>query len=207
MIEGQSNRVPEPRGDDFVIFNQLRRNRISTNVDTSLDCAFTGSIAGTVLTVSAMHQGTITVPNALFGTGVAASTSITAQTGGTTGGVGTYTVSVSQTLVSTLLACGVLNYLQPTELTFQIDVHGTNSGDNAQTISTLMRDDYTTWNGLQENGISALYAGDPRQIPFINAEQQYETRYVIDACLQCNQIVSPPQQYMQEIEVDLEEIL
>ncbi len=63
---------------------------------------FTGSISGTTLTVSVMQSGTIAVGQAIFGQGIAQNTVITALGTGT-GGVGTYTVSDSQTVASTAI--------------------------------------------------------------------------------------------------------
>ncbi len=69
---------------------------------------FTGSISGTTLTVSAVSSGTLAIGQLVTGTGVSASppgssaTYITALGTGT-GGVGTYTVSVSQTVSSTTM--------------------------------------------------------------------------------------------------------
>ena len=87
----------------------------------------------------------------------------------------------------------------------QLDVHGPNSSDNAQTISTLFRDEYgTAFFSAFGYDVRPLYADDPKQIPFLNSEQQYETRYVIDAVLQANQIIAPPQQYAQQLKVTIE---
>ena len=69
---------------------------------------FTGSISGTTMTVSAVSSGTLAVGQLITGTGVSASppgslaTYITALGTGT-GGVGTYTVGVSQTVSSTTM--------------------------------------------------------------------------------------------------------
>ena len=69
---------------------------------------FTGSISGTTLTVSAVVSGTLAVGQLITGTGVSVSppgsnaTYITALGTGT-GGVGTYTVGVSQTVSSTTM--------------------------------------------------------------------------------------------------------
>jgi len=75
----------------------------------SRTAVFTGTIddgtppgAGTVLTVSAVASGTIYLGMELTGTGVTAGTRITAFGTGT-GGVGTYTVSVSQEAASTTI--------------------------------------------------------------------------------------------------------
>ena len=71
--------------------------------------SFTGSFSGTTLTVSAVASGTLAVGQLIVGTGVAASppgsnaTYITALGTGS-GGVGTYTVGVSQTLSSRALS-------------------------------------------------------------------------------------------------------
>ena len=61
--------------------------------------SFTGYIAGTTLTVTAMTSGRISIYSSLIVSGIAKGTRITALGSGT-GGVGTYTVSVSQTVAS-----------------------------------------------------------------------------------------------------------
>jgi hypothetical protein len=72
--------------------------------------AFTGSISGTILTVTAVGSGAITAGQLLTGVGVSAgppgsnATYISNQISGTTGGIGTYTVSVSQTVASTSMS-------------------------------------------------------------------------------------------------------
>lgn len=55
--------------------------------------SLTGSIAGAVLTVTAVTAGYLSPGQTLAGAGVAAGTSITGQLTGTPGGVGTYSVS------------------------------------------------------------------------------------------------------------------
>jgi hypothetical protein len=61
--------------------------------------AFTGSISATTLTVSAISAGYLGVGSVIAGTGVTVGTTITAFVSAS-GGVGTYTVSVSQTVGS-----------------------------------------------------------------------------------------------------------
>ena len=63
----------------------------------------TGSITLTTMTVSAVTSGTLVVGQVLSGTSVTAATTIVSQLTGTTGGVGTYQVSVSQTTASTTI--------------------------------------------------------------------------------------------------------
>jgi hypothetical protein len=63
---------------------------------------FTGSISGTTLTVTAVTSGSIGIGSVISGTGITGGTSITGLISGT-GGVGTYTVSASQTVSSTTI--------------------------------------------------------------------------------------------------------
>ncbi len=202
VIEGQDNRVPQPRANNHVVMTPTRRPRISTNVDGDADCAFTGSILGTVLTVTAVDHGELVVGANVDG--AAASTSITALITGT-GGVGTYRITPSQTLPSSSLAAGMIDVEQSTMIVYQLDVHGPLGAENAQVISTLLRDDYGVRRFRDDLGdvASPLYTDDPRQLPFINAEKQYEDRWVVEVTLQANEVVSVPQQFADVVAVDL----
>ena len=75
-----------------------------TNEYVTTGTIFTGAIAsaGTSLNVTAITNGVIQVGMLITGTGVTAGTTITALGTGT-GGTGTYTVSVGQTVASTLI--------------------------------------------------------------------------------------------------------
>jgi len=74
----------------------------NTFLDSANQAVVTGSITTTVLTVTAVTSGTLVVGTGITGTGVTAGTTITALLTGT-GGVGTYTVSASQTVSSTTI--------------------------------------------------------------------------------------------------------
>lgn len=200
VIRGMDNRVPEPTQPDFVTMIPGARERLETNVDSYADVLFQGSIAGTVLTVDSVNYGTILEGSTVFGVGVADNTVITAPGTGT-GGAGTYTVSVSQNVAGPIaMASGAQEMLQPTQVTVQLDVHGPNSADNAQIISTLFRDDYAV-QSMTASGfdLAPLYADDPKQVPFANDQQQIEYRWVIDARLQVNPTVSVPQQFADQL--------
>jgi hypothetical protein len=67
---------------------------------TGSTSSFTGSISGTTLTVTAVASGTIITGQVLTENSASSGTTITSQLTGTTGGVGTYTVSISQTRTS-----------------------------------------------------------------------------------------------------------
>lgn len=101
-------------------------------------------------------------------------------------------------------ALGITSSLQPTQLDVQIDVHGPLSADNVQIISTLWRDEYST--SYFDRGtvpMQALYASDPRQVAFIDAEDQYETRWIIDLSMQINATVTLPQDFADALYVGI----
>ncbi len=90
--------------------------------------------------------------------------------------------------------------LQPTRLDVQLDVHGPNSLANVQRISTLFRDEYSTsYFDAGPVAIQALYASDPRQLRFDNAENQSENRWMIDLSLQINPVVTVPQRFSEVV--------
>lgn len=203
VIQGQQNYVGEPSEGDFAVMWATFRARLATNLDETSDTLFTGDISGATLTVTSVNYGDLSVGRTVFGTGVAANTAITALAGGT-GGVGAYTVSPAQNVPSGPLAAGQMDVTQQTEVTIQIDFHGPSSADNAQIVATLIRDPWGVAQ-FEQSGldIAPLYAVDPKQVPFINAQSQYETRWIVEAVVQANQAVSVPQQYADALEVGI----
>jgi hypothetical protein len=91
---------------------------------------FTGSISTTTLTVTSVLSGTIAIGQAIFGANVSQNTVITALGTGT-GGVGTYTVSNSQTTAST----SINSVASPAIVTG--DISGTTLTVSAVTSGTL----------------------------------------------------------------------
>lgn len=201
-VIAQVNRVPEPKSRDFVVITPLRRMRLATNTDRYVDARFIGSVAGSVMAISDVSYGSLAVGSVIFGVDVATGTTVTGTLTGT-GGTGTYTVSPPQTLGSRVLAAGVAEVLQPTEVTVQLDVHGPSSADIVQTISTLVRDDYgvEAFRIAGYDGITPLYTSDPVQMPFINGENQYEYRWVVEVALEADPIVmNIPQQFAEHLD-------
>lgn len=204
IVRAQINRVPEPKSTNFLVLTQILRTRLETNIDSTEDVIFHGAIADTELTVSGVLTGAIFVGALIDGLGVTAGTSITGFGSGL-GDVGTYVVSPSQAVSGPVsMYAGVSRAMAPTQFDIQIDVHGPAAGDNVQLISTLFRDEFAT--DYFDNcpiDIQALYASDPRQIPFINGEAQWESRWSIDVSLQVNQVAQVPQQFADTLDVGL----
>lgn len=113
---------------NLTVGNILSAGSIATYPTTS----FTGTItngsgaAGTVLNVSAVASGTLYVGQFITGTGVTANTQITAYVSGTLGGMGIYTVSISQSVLTATAMTGAAGATSTT----------TNSADNSTNIAT-----------------------------------------------------------------------
>ena len=80
-----------------------------TGVTEQDTATVTADISGTTMTVSAVTSGILSVGQQVYGSGVSQLTRITALGSGT-GGTGTYTVSISQTVASTTMVTGPDNY-------------------------------------------------------------------------------------------------
>lgn len=205
VILAQTNRTPPPKNPNYIVLSPLFRPRLSTNVDSYGDVAFTGSISGATLTVSAVAFGQIAAGQTVFGLGIAAGTVITALGSGT-GGAGTYFVNNSQVIDSEPMASGSGTKLQATRVDVQIDFHSATlspPADAAQTFTTLFRDAYGVEQFHAVNpAVTPLYADEPRQMPFINDQSQVETRWIVTATFEVAETVSQiPQQFADQIDI------
>lgn len=204
VMRGQRNRVAQPPNTDHVVMWPLLRPRLATNEIADTDIAFNGSINLQVLTVSQMMRGTISQNLVVSGEGVALGTQIGTQISGIPGGAGTYNVTPSQSVAGTVMQAGYRGEMQRTQVNIQLDVHGPASADNAQAIATLFRSPYAADQFLASGiDMQPLYVNDPKQLPFINGEQQYEDRWILDVVLQINPVVNVQQQYAGALEASI----
>jgi len=107
------------------------------------------------------------------------------------------------------MGAGIANYQQNTNLVIQCSIHGDahSSTDNAQVISTMFRSQYATdWFESNYPVAVPLYADDPKQVPFINDQQQFEYRWIVDANLQINPVISVPQEFADAVSVTINEV-
>lgn len=101
----------------------------------------TGSIAGNVLTVTAVGSGTVVPGGAISGTNVASGSRIVSQLSGTTGGIGTYAVSIPEQTVASTTISGTYGELTVSAIsTGTIEVGGVvgGSGVTAGTVITAL---------------------------------------------------------------------
>lgn len=102
---------------------------------------------------------------------------------------------------TTAIAPTVLSYETGMEVMLQLDVYGPAAGDWAQELTTLWRDGYAC-DALAPT-CQPLYSDDPRRMPLVNGEDQYEDRWTITARLQYNPTVTTPQQFADAASVTL----
>lgn len=114
----------------------------------------------------------------------------------------TNTVTTVDGLLLQVPVAGTRMDLQPVKFSVQLDVHGPGGGDIVQTITTLFRSEYgTTAFAASGFDVTPLYMSDPRQMIFINGEQQIENRWSVDAVMQCNPIVTTAQDFAASISI------
>lgn len=93
---------------------------------------------------------------------------------------------------------GHVNVQRQMSTDIQIDLYGPNSGNNAQCVVNLFRDDFAV-TFLDPYGIAPLYCNDGNQMPLVNGEFQYEQRWTIMATLQLNPYVSTPMLFADKV--------
>jgi hypothetical protein len=135
----------------------------------SRTASFTGSIATTTLTISAVSAGTLYPSMQITGTGVTAGTRIVEQLTGTTGGAGTYTVSVSQTVSSTAMTGDLPSKISVAQSGFynaQFSVQFANNSNDGQDIDIWFRKNGTNIDGSNSQfGIPARKStGSPAKL-------------------------------------------
>lgn len=99
------------------------------------------------------------------------------------------------------------NIKQAKQFTVQIDCYGAKSSERAAYLASLFWDDLASQSfATSGKDIKPLYADDPRQIPLVNGEDQYEERWMFNVLIQYNPIVSIAQQSATTLTIGLTEI-
>lgn len=79
------------------------------------------------------------------------------------------------------------------KVTVQLDFYGAGSFDQSAIIETLWRDEIAC-TALAPT-CQPLYTGDPILAPLDDTEEQYEQRWILEAVLQYNPVVTTPMQF------------
>jgi collagen type VII alpha len=131
----------------------------------SISASFTATISGTTLTVSAITSGSIAEQMTISGSGVTAGTKIIelgTGAGGGVGGTGTYTIDISQTVVSTTAMIGTYA-ITATNAANNAIMYSSDGINWAATTQTAL----DSCNTLAWNGSLWLAGGYPSDTPVI----------------------------------------
>lgn len=82
----------------------------------------------------------------------------------------------------------------------QLDCYGALSADWAAMFATLLRTSYAC--DVLGPDVAPLFAKDPMQAALVNAEAEYEQRWIVEANLQYNPVVSTPAEFANTLEVN-----
>lgn len=196
VLLGQQNRIPEPSYPAYTVIWPLRHKRLATNLHSFEDCFFPGTIAGTAMMVGTVTGLPLAIGRQVFGPGVAPGTVIT-------GGSGTsWQVSPTQNVSPGTFSAGAATFTMQTGLTYQFDSHGAppspnssvltpESTDMARVVSTMFRDSFATaFFAGTGYPVAPIAVDEGREVPWSNAEEQFEMMWVQEAYLQANFMVS-----------------
>lgn len=89
---------------------------------------------------------------------------------------------------------------QGTSVRIQLDMYGPGSSEWAVATMTVFRNDFAC---AALAPMAPLYCDDPKQAPLVNGEEQYEERWIVDAHMQYNPVVSTPMQFANAADVEL----
>lgn len=101
---------------------------------------------------------------------------------------------------------GTRTLTRPTQWAAQVDCYGERAQDRALVLSIALRSQYGCEFLAELGRAQPLYTGEPKQLPFITGESQYMERWSFDAVLQFNPSITVPQQFADELHVDLVEV-
>ena len=159
----------------------LRLNTVDYECGVRVDsytASFTGSIAKTTLTVSAVTSGTIRLGMEITGTGIAAGTRIT-NFGTGTGGTGTYTVNTSQTVSSTAITGNLPSKIVmecPGTYNICFSLQMQNIGNSSETMNIWFRQ-----NGVDIPASNSAFGIPPKKSSGSPAETIAAMNFFVDA--------------------------
>lgn len=179
--------------------------------------AFTASISGTTMTVTAVSAGTIAVGQTLQGTGIPNNILIVGLGTNTTGGIGTYIISQPLTIGSeSLTTIAGMGYTETQQYmtTFQFSALATQDPSNVASLTAsdivnyaaAIMQSLTTIQTLQAQNIGILKIGDIRNPAFSDDRQRYEYSPSFDVTFTTKQVISSVQPIITETVLQVEEI-
>ncbi|MGK0705128.1 phage neck terminator protein [Yokenella regensburgei] len=100
-----------------------------------------------------------------------------------------------------------MGYTEVRQADIQLDIYGDGAAGRALAIETIFSGTYG-YEGIKaiDNRLSPLYSSAAIQAPFIDAESQWQERWVITLSLQAHITVSFPQDYFDKAEITSQQV-
>lgn len=98
-------------------------------------------------------------------------------------------------------------YSEVRQADIQVDIYGDNAGDRAVALETVFRSTYgyDTITNIDAR-VAPLYSSDAIQAPMINAEDQWQERYIITLSLQVHVTITLQQDYFDHAEISTQQV-
>lgn len=103
-------------------------------------------------------------------------------------------------------ATSSMGYTEVRQADIQIDIYGDNAGDRAIALETVFTSGYAydKIKALDER-MAPLYSSPAIQAPMVNAERQWQERYIVTLSLQAHITVSISQDYFDQVNFHIEQ--
>lgn len=100
-----------------------------------------------------------------------------------------------------------MGYTEVRQADIQVDIYGDGAGDRAIALETVFTSGYAyeKIKALDER-LAPLYSSAAIQAPMINAESQWQERYMLTLSLQAHITVSFPQDYFDKAEISTKQV-
>jgi len=104
-------------------------------------------------------------------------------------------------------ATSSMGYTEVRQADIQVDIYGAGAGDRAVTLETLFSSSfgYEKIKSIDAR-LAPLFASAAIQAPMINAEKQWQERYIVTLSLQAHITVSLPQDYFDKAEITTQQV-
>lgn len=106
--------------------------------------------------------------------------------------------------VDPIPATGIRDTTRSTQVGVMVNFYGPGATDNAQIFNQLFRDLYGC-DFLRPHGVQPLWCDDGRQLPLVDSEKQYETRWMIQTLMQINPTISTSQEFADTLDLTIVE--
>lgn len=97
---------------------------------------------------------------------------------------------------------GMRDTTRSTQAGVLLNFYGPNATDNGQVFNTLFRDAYGC-DFMRSYGVQPLWCDDGRQMPLVDGEKQYTSRWMVHALMQLNPTVSTSQTFADTVTVSI----